>query len=216
MTSAVRAGADVVEVDVRVTRDGVAVLHHDPTLSRLWSRPEAVAELTLAELRAVVPAIPTVSQANALLRGTGVPLVLDLGSTGAARAAVRAVEEAGGSWDADPETASTWFCGRPKALAWLRAEGIRAPRLLTWDRWTPVPESLVEAVAPAFFNPWHRLVTPALVRRWHARGLRVSTWTVDSPARRRRLLAWGVDAVTSNAVDALVADVRPTRLSAAS
>lgn len=34
--SALHKGADVVEVDVRLTRDGVPVLLHDATLERLW------------------------------------------------------------------------------------------------------------------------------------------------------------------------------------
>lgn len=208
VAAAVHAGADVVEVDVQVTSDGFAVLHHDPGLYRVWRRREAVADLTFPELRAVVPAIPTVGEALAALTGTGVPLLLDLVSVAGARAAVRAVEQAGVRWDAAPQTAPVWFCGLPRALAWLRSEGVAAPRLLTWDRWMPVPEATVDAVAPAFFNPCHRLVTAALVRRWHDRGGLVSTWTVDSAARRRRLLGWGVDAVISNATRATVADVR--------
>ncbi|WP_030559609.1 glycerophosphodiester phosphodiesterase family protein, partial [Streptomyces exfoliatus] len=36
--SAVERGADAVEVDVRVTRDGVPVLLHDSTLERLWGQ----------------------------------------------------------------------------------------------------------------------------------------------------------------------------------
>jgi len=206
--AAVRAGVDAVEVDVRVTRDGVAVLHHDVRLDRVWSRPEAITDLTFTNLRTVVPGIPTVAEALAALTGTGVPLLLDVGSVAAARAAATAIEAAGVPRTATPETAAVWFCGVPRALAWLRAEGVQAPRILTWDRWTAIPESTVAAVDPAFFNPWHRLVTPGLVRRWHARGTRVCTWTVDSPARRRRLLGWGVDAVISNVTHGVVADVR--------
>ena len=42
--SALRKGADAVEVDVRLTRDGVPVLLHDATLKRLWGHPRAVAD----------------------------------------------------------------------------------------------------------------------------------------------------------------------------
>lgn len=46
VAAAVRAGADVVEVDVRSTLDGVAVLHHDARLVRLHGTRSRVAVLT--------------------------------------------------------------------------------------------------------------------------------------------------------------------------
>jgi glycerophosphoryl diester phosphodiesterase len=51
---AARLGADVVEVDVRLTRDGVAVLHHDPVLRRTTEGrfPRPVRALTAAEVTA--------------------------------------------------------------------------------------------------------------------------------------------------------------------
>ena len=48
--SAVERGADAVEIDVRVTRDGVPVLLHDSTLERLWGHGTRLDRLTRAEL----------------------------------------------------------------------------------------------------------------------------------------------------------------------
>lgn len=47
------AGADLVEMDVMQTRDGKFVAMHDAKLDRLAGRPEAVKDLTLAELTKV-------------------------------------------------------------------------------------------------------------------------------------------------------------------
>ena len=47
----IAAGIDGVELDVRHTRDGVAVVMHDPTVDRTTDGHGAVAELTLAELQ---------------------------------------------------------------------------------------------------------------------------------------------------------------------
>jgi len=206
VTAAVRYGVDAVKVDVRVTGDGVPVLHHDATLERVWGDPAVLADLTMAQLRRTAPEIPTLAEALAAVARSNVALLLDVGSLAAARAAVQEVEAADGAWHVTPELSGVWFCGDPQALAWLSAEGVRAPRLLSWDRWTPVPEATVAAVAPAFFNPWHRLVSPALIRDWHRRGVQVCTGTVDSAVTRRRLMRWGVDAVISNAVEGMVAD----------
>jgi glycerophosphoryl diester phosphodiesterase len=48
-----------------------------------------------------------------------------------------------------------------------------------------------------------------VIDSWHQRGVRVCTWTVDDPGRRRKLIRWGVDAIISNDVAATVADVAP-------
>jgi glycerophosphoryl diester phosphodiesterase len=58
------AGADFVEVDVRTTRDGRLVLMHDATVDRTTSGHGAVAEMTLAGIRALDGGrIPTLDEA---------------------------------------------------------------------------------------------------------------------------------------------------------
>src|SRR3954469_23173577 len=51
---AIELGVDVIETDVRATRDGELVLIHDDNLGRIAARPEKVAELDFAEMRQVV------------------------------------------------------------------------------------------------------------------------------------------------------------------
>lgn len=48
---AVALGADAIEFDVRITRDGIPVVIHDATLGRTTDRAEAVNAVTLAEVR---------------------------------------------------------------------------------------------------------------------------------------------------------------------
>ena len=61
-----------VELDVRATRDGVVVVHHDPTLARMFNDPRAVADLTWSEL--------------ARLRTFAIPLLHELASLPSASA----------------------------------------------------------------------------------------------------------------------------------
>ena len=49
---AVDHGADALETDVHVSKDGVAVLSHDPDLSRLTGQPERINQFTASELAA--------------------------------------------------------------------------------------------------------------------------------------------------------------------
>jgi glycerophosphoryl diester phosphodiesterase len=50
---AVSLGVDAIEFDLRVSRDGVVVVIHDPTVDRTTDGTGAVAELTLAELKSL-------------------------------------------------------------------------------------------------------------------------------------------------------------------
>lgn len=74
--AAMAGGADAVETDVRRTTDGVYVCLHDADLLRLYGDPRAVAELDLATLRSLVPAVMTLKQAIDASRPLG--LLLDV------------------------------------------------------------------------------------------------------------------------------------------
>lgn len=50
LDAAAKAGADLVEMDVMQTKDGEFIAMHDATLGRLADQPDAVKDLTLAEL----------------------------------------------------------------------------------------------------------------------------------------------------------------------
>ncbi len=47
----------------------------------------------------------------------------------------------------------------------------------------------------------HDLVTKELVDKFHARGLEINTWTVDDKEEYNRLVACGVDYITSNILE---------------
>ena len=46
-----RMGADMVECDIRRTKDGVLVIYHDPSLERLAGYPVTVDQVTLEEMQ---------------------------------------------------------------------------------------------------------------------------------------------------------------------
>jgi glycerophosphoryl diester phosphodiesterase len=71
---AIRQGADALELDVRLTRDGAAVVIHDATVDRTTDRSGSVLAYTLAELRmADAGARFTLDRGRSFpFRGTGV------------------------------------------------------------------------------------------------------------------------------------------------
>ncbi|MBA0051840.1 glycerophosphodiester phosphodiesterase [Streptomyces sp. AJS327] len=193
--AALAAGADAVELDVRLTRDGVPVVLHDRTLERLWECPEAVAALSARELRARTGGgVPTLAEALELLRPVRVLIDLPAVEAVAATLAVVAGQGAAGR---------VYYCGGPAAMRAVRAGDPAAEIALTWQRTAPMRGSLLDSVRPRWLNYRFGVLDRERVRRAHAAGYLVSAWTVDRPRTMRRLAAMGVDALTSNRVAAL-------------
>ncbi|MHB2169546.1 glycerophosphodiester phosphodiesterase [Alsobacter sp. R-9] len=75
--AALTAGADAIETDVRLTRDGVVVCFHDSTLARLAAGdPRRVEDIDYRELKAILPAVVTLREAAVASRNCG--LLLDV------------------------------------------------------------------------------------------------------------------------------------------
>ena len=79
---AIKHGAEVIEVDLRGTKDGEVVIMHDETLDRTTNGTGNVTDYTLAELKKLEAGggerIPTYEEALQLVAGSGVQLLLDI------------------------------------------------------------------------------------------------------------------------------------------
>lgn len=198
MRSALRKGADAVEVDVRLTRDGVPVLLHDPSLDRLWGHAREVGTLTSDEVVELTGGqVPTLADALAELRvGAGARMLIDLTEPEQVPATLAAVERAGVS-------DLVYYCGETPALRAVRDADPAAEIALTWKTSAMPRERLLESLAPRWLNLRFGLVDAATVGFAREHGLLVSAWTADWPRSMRRLLDLGVDAITTNRLAAL-------------
>ncbi|MET9502270.1 glycerophosphodiester phosphodiesterase [Streptomyces sp. NPDC006622] len=198
LRSALDQGADAVEIDVRLTRDGVPVLLHDETLKRLWERDRPLLSLSAAEVRELTGGgVPTLAEALAATVGNRV--MLDLPGTREARTARRvvdAVREAGAA-------ERVYYCADATAMLAVRAADPAAEIALTWTSLAPPRPALLAAVRPRWLNYRFSLVDGDLVARIHRDGLLLSVWTPDTRRSMRRLIDLGVDSLTTNRVDVL-------------
>lgn len=83
--AAIAAGVDMIETDVRLTKEGALVLIHDKTVDRTTDGTGAVADMTLAQLRTLNAGtadcpqpIPLLEELLALLENSGVTLNLEV------------------------------------------------------------------------------------------------------------------------------------------
>ncbi len=203
---AARDGADGIELDVLCCASGEVVVFHDDDLARLAGRPERVADLTLAELRAITltsgARIPTLDEA---LEACGPTMLVNIelktrgyggGPIGPLVDRVAAIVDRTGS--AARVLVSSFH---PRAVwAWMR----RAPTIpagLLFEAAAPLPLRAAWAghlLHPRALHPEAALCTPRALRRWHALGYLVNVWTVDEPNALRALAQMGVDGIITN------------------
>jgi len=222
-------GADGLELDVHLSRDGIAVVHHDARLDRTTDATGPLVERTAAELAVVDAGYHfTVDGAHPWRgRGIGIPALRDVlrryreariivemkdDDEALARAVVADVRAA---------DAAGWVCLGSFGRRVLRAARTIEPALATSAAREEVRWALYRSwigLAPrrlpnqAFQVPERagmtRVVSPRFVRAAHAAGAVVQVWTVDRPDDMRRLLDWGADAIITDRPDVAVPVVK--------
>ncbi|MGJ6980049.1 inositol monophosphatase family protein [Aestuariimicrobium soli] len=203
--AAIEVGVEVIELDIRTTADGVSIVLHDETTLRLWGRPGAVAQQTLAQVKDLGVGdhlrIPTLAETIDLVataepaRGSTRPVVLV--DTVDADDAETAWHELARHPRVGDGTVTIEWCGDAAAMARIRQldpEATVAHNHLGGD----LDLELLRRQRPATINVEWILLTPELVEQVHGLGLRLATWTVDSAEQMSWLLDLGVDQITTN------------------
>jgi glycerophosphoryl diester phosphodiesterase len=221
---AVRQGADALELDVRLSRDGAPVVIHDATLDRTTDLDGPVRGRTLAELRAADAGfrfttdrgrsfpfrrgdarIPTL--AEVLWTFTETPVMIEVKEPEVQEAVRRVLldEDATERCVVASEhigavelfRQSPFACGAsaPEIAALYRAAVLRRAAPTCRYRLLSVPLH------------WHGLPVPTrgFVRAARALGAPVHVWTVNDAATARRLWARGVAGIVTNVPDVIVA-----------
>lgn len=190
---AVEQGAEMIETDLHLLRDGAVALYHDDVIGDV-----PVGAFTLDELRARIPRAPTLVETLDAF-GTRIPWNLEIKSPktgdypGLEQIALDEVRRRG----ILEQTLFSSFSD--SVLATLRALEPRA-RLgtLVWIREPGDVLARAAAVGSEAVHLHVLLATEELVRNAHAAGRRVNVYTVDDPATQRRLAAYGVDGIFTN------------------
>jgi glycerophosphoryl diester phosphodiesterase len=194
--AALTLGADGVELDVRLTADDVAVVHHDAALPS----GQVIRQITYAELPAWVPSLDAA-----------------LGACDGLRLVNIEIKNPEGEPDHDPS------CPAAAVVADLVAARGMGERVVvsSFDEaglarvrdCSELPTALLvlepsdEAIARAVdgghgaLNPWFGLLGPGRVQALREAGLGVHPWTVDQPDHLTSMVRLGVDSIITNRPD---------------
>jgi glycerophosphoryl diester phosphodiesterase len=199
-------GADGLELDVHLSRDGVVVVHHDRLLERTTTLRGPIAERDAAELRrAEIPSLPEVL---ARYRDRRLIVELKVNHPELAAATIDVIRRA----DAVERVCLGSFGRRvlraaraiEPAIATSGArEEVRLALYRSWVRW-PVSRVGYAGYQIPELAGRTRVVSPRFVECAHDAGLGVQVWTVDTAEAARRLLGWGVDALITDRPDVIV------------
>jgi glycerophosphoryl diester phosphodiesterase len=228
---AIKAGVDVLEMDVAVTRDNVLVISHDPHMNpEICKGPQPnalIRTLTLKEVREYDcgalrnPRFPTQHP----VPGTHIPTldeVLSLSSQGTFEYNIETK-----SYPEHPD-----YTPPPDVFARMMLDQIRkhklesrvivqsfdfrtlhamkqlAPEIRLSALYEGAPRSFVDIAKEArarIISPVFQLVTKDQVKAAHSAGLQVVPWTANTPSDWDKLIDAGVDAIISDNPAALLA-----------
>ncbi len=208
---ALEMGANGIEIDVRLSRDGELVVFHDARLARTTGSRGTVSRRTLAELRQLDAGggerIPTLREVFDLVAGRAwLNVELKARGTGAAvlRETERAVAE--GGWRYEDIVVSSFHRAEIKAMRALGGEGAASVRVGLLLARRPVSLArLAEALGATSLHLPRRLASPGMLARARALGLRVLVFTVNDEAEIVRLRQAGVDGVFTDHPDRALA-----------
>ncbi|TFG88924.1 MAG: hypothetical protein E4H17_01560 [Gemmatimonadales bacterium] len=209
------AGAEALEFDVRLSRDGKAVVIHDPTLDRTTDRVGTVSELTLDEIRQADAGyrfqsvggeypwrgrqvrVPTLEEVVASLHD--VPLLIELKTPLAGPEVARVLREGGATDRAvvagEDHRGLDWFDHPPFHRGASRRDIARA----FFGVGQPAPACACFAVP--LRHSGLVIASPRFVSKASRSARTVHVWTVDDEARATRVWDAGAQGIVTNRPD---------------
>jgi len=197
---ALEYAVDMVEVDVRETKDGQIVVIHDETLERTTNGRGHVHQTSFSELRKLNAGkgerIPTLQEVIDLVKGR-VGLIVELKDP---RTTDKVAEILAKNNFVDQTLVTSFIHSAVKTIKELN------PQLKTGVifRSAPIKPSqlALDANANALF-PYHKYVTTRMIDDAHSNHLTINVWTVDTREEIEHYARIGVDGIVTNRPDLL-------------
>jgi len=200
---ALEVGADAIETDAHLTKDGRLVLAHDPDDFPLR---------TLNEARVKRPDLATLDEALEQFPSTVFNVDAKQTHPDMVPALVRCIRAHGATDRVRIASFSARNLERARALGYEGETGLASkeiarimflPRAAL--RWFKTPGHAAQVPLRAYGV---RFDTQSAIDRFHELGLRVDFWTIDDPGEARRLFAMGADGVMTDDPRTMCAGLR--------
>jgi len=186
---------DMIEIDIRMSRDRQLYVMHDKTTARTADTNIDIEEATSGEIGRIRlkngEPVPTLTAVLDLVSGAA-GLNLEIKSSGAGAATADYLRSSG--------------YGGSVLLSSFKEEEVLAarraaadlPSAMIFDDFKPRTVSAYKAQGYSVISLRKKTVTEKLIKVCHEQGIRVYVWTVDAERDMRTLIRWGVDGIYSN------------------
>lgn len=205
---AIAAGADGIEFDVRLTRDGVPVIIHDNSLYRTARLPHRIADLTRSELEQIDPSVPSLEQLFTLFESNDLGLYLEMKCDSPAEHVPLAKACCKMIVDYSFKDRVMIECFDLNALAVVKNVDSEIKTAALFHRSFFPEQRVIEkalAIEASAVALHYRLAREPLVQKAKDAGLHVAVWTVDDPSWVDRAKSTGIDALITNNPAAMLA-----------
>ncbi len=213
--AAVEAGADAVELDVRLSKDQQVVIMHDRRVDRTTTGVGTVGSHTLEDLKALdagswfgrdytseqVPTLEEVFQQ--MPQGYPIYVEMKAGGFGAWRLAQEVARQISAHQRWESAMVASF---NPLAARFLQAINNRIVRGYIWSGKHPFPlrrRWLVPMANPYWMAPDRGTLNPGLLRKLHVHGHPVAAWDMDASRDLSELMGMGLDGVVTDHPDVL-------------
>lgn len=197
---ALELGADMVEVDVHVSKDGQIMVIHDARLERTTNGRGYVRDLTLKELKKLDAGlgerIPTLEEVIELMRGEA-QLAVEIKVPGIEEKVLQIIKEN------ELENDSLFTSFYHPVLKHVREldPNVKTGVIIASRPIKPA-QLAIDANANALL-PKHTYVDLHMVEESHKHNLTIYPWTIDTINEIRPLVKMGVDGIVTNKPDVL-------------
>lgn len=209
---AVESGADAIELDVHLSKDGEVMIIHDEALGRTTGKEGLVSDYTRSELEQInagktkddsfgFTPIPSLEEYLSMIKDTGLYTNIEL------------------------KTAPVYYPGiEEKTLELIRRFGCEDRILFSSFNWLSVLK--IRSIAPQFpiallfdgmklynigyemkdmgidcYHPSYRILDDSAVKELQGNTRRINVWTVNEETEMRKCIEWGIDGLITNEVE---------------
>ncbi|CEM60381.1 glycerophosphodiester phosphodiesterase [Treponema phagedenis] len=208
---ALEAGADGIEFDVHLSKDGELVIIHDETLERTTDGEGLVKDKTLAELKKLnaaaksnkprdFEAIPTLKEYFAFAKKTKLITNIELKTgifpyEGIEQKTYELIKE----FDMCEKVILSSF--NHETIMRVKEIDSKLVCGLLVDSWQIDPENYVQKLGIECWHPSAYSISKELVQRFHRKGIKVNTWFGSIQLDYKKIIETGVDAIITDYPD---------------
>ena len=197
---AVEQGADMIELDAKMTSDGVVVVIHDNKVNRTTNGSGRVSQMSASEIKELRikrnESVPTLE--GVLDRfGGKIDINIELKVKGTGIPSYKLAEKKG-------LVSSVLFSSFDgMELARVKDVGENARLAFICEDKKIEMVSIAKRLGAEAIAPKHSVCNQAIVKNAHYEGLKVYVWTVDSRGKMKKFIDMGVDGIVTNKPDVL-------------